>query len=189
MIIIYTGNGKGKTSASIGQAIRAHGQALRVAFCQFMKSNVHAGEQKVLAQLLGDGFFIGGCGFFKKEEDRPMHRAKALETLAWAKSQLAMRDMLVLDEALYALRAGLLLREEIEQLISLAEMDVPEEDTAEGLGSESDLNTKAKKSIHLVFSGRDAPDWLVERAHTVSVIQEEKHAWKAGIKATRGIEF
>lgn len=184
MIIVYTGNGKGKTSASVGQAIRAYGQGLRVAFCQFMKKDVHAGEQKVLAQLLGDGFFIGGCGFFKKEEDRPLHRAKALETLAWAKEQLPKRDIIVLDETLYALRAGLLLREEIEELICLAEASM-----AEGVVSDIDDKTKAKKSVHLVFSGRDVPDWLVERAHTVSVIQEEKHAWKAGIKATRGIEF
>ncbi len=176
MIIIYTGNGKGKTSASVGQAIRAHGQGLRVAFCQFMKSDVHAGEQKVLAELLDDGFLIGGCGFFRKEEDRPIHRAKALETLAWAHAQLAKRDMIVLDETLYALRSSLLLREEIEGLIDAAQSVNP-------------ATKKGDTGVHLVFSGRDAPDWLIERAHTVSVIQEEKHAWKAGIKATRGIEF
>ncbi len=180
MIIIYTGNGKGKTSASVGQAIRAYGQGLRVAFCQFMKSNVHAGEQKVLAELLGDGFLIGGCGFFRKEEDRPTHRAKALETLAWAYAQLAQRDMIVLDETLYALRSGLLLREEIEGLISAAE-------AIELDYVKNEAETKKNTGVHLVFSGRDAPDWLIERAHTVSVIQEEKHAWKAGIKATRGI--
>lgn len=176
MIIIYTGNGKGKTSASVGQAIRAHGQGLRVAFCQFMKSDVHAGEQKVLAELLGTRFFIGGCGFFRKEEDRPKHRAKALETLAWVQNELPHCDMIVLDEALYALRSGLLLRKEIEVLI----------ESATAIEQARQNNNAGP---HIVLSGRDAPGWLIERAHTVSVIQEEKHAWKSGIKATKGIEF
>lgn len=175
MLIIYTGNGKGKTSASVGQAIRAHGQGLRVAFCQFMKSDVHAGEQKVLAQLLGQAFHIGGCGFFRKEEDRPVHRAKALETLTWVQKQISHMDLIVLDEVLYALRSGLLLGEEIESLIDLAQ-------------SQERPNSK-NTGVHVVLSGRDAPDWLIERAHTVSVIHEEKHAWKAGIKAMKGIEF
>lgn len=175
MIIIYTGDGKGKTCASVGQAIRAHGQGLRVAFCQFMKSDVHAGEQKVLAQLLGQGFHIGGCGFFRKEEDRSAHRAKALETLTWVQKQIPHSDLIVLDEALYALRSSLLLCEEIEALIDLAQNQERPKNKDTG--------------VHLIFSGRDAPDWLMERAHTVSVIHEEKHAWKAGIKAMKGIEF
>lgn len=169
MILVYTGNGKGKTCASVGQALRAYGHGLNVAFCQFMKSNVQAGEQKVLAELLGARFHIGGCGFFRKEEERPKHRAKALETLAWASEQLETCHMLVLDEILYALRAELVTRHEIEALIQKAE--------------------QKEHAVHIVLSGRDAPNWLIEIAHTVSVIQEEKHAWKAGIKATPGIEF
>ncbi|MFI3270647.1 MAG: cob(I)yrinic acid a,c-diamide adenosyltransferase [Pseudomonadota bacterium] len=188
MIIIYTGNGKGKTSASVGQAIRAYGQGLSVGFCQFMKSDVQAGEQKILAELLGTTFHIGGCGFFRKEEDRPKHRAKALETLAWVHHQLANLDLIVLDESLYALRSGLLMREEIEALIDATEAIRQERSQQKSEENEGHKAT-CDGQIHLVFSGRDAPDWLIERAHTVSVIQEEKHAWKAGIKATRGIEF
>lgn len=167
MIIVYTGNGKGKTSASVGQTIRALGQELRVAFCQFMKSNQHAGEQTMLTQLLGDLFHIGGCGFFRKEEERPKHRALAEETLAWAYQHIPTCDLLVMDEILYAVRAGLVEQKEVEQLIELAN----------------------KHSTHLVLSGRDAPEWLIEQADTVSEIQEIKHAWKSGIKATKGIEY
>ena len=64
MLLVYTGDGKGKTSACVGQAIRAAGQGLPVAFVQFMKSDVQAGEQKMLAALTGITLHIGGCGFF-----------------------------------------------------------------------------------------------------------------------------
>jgi cob(I)alamin adenosyltransferase len=81
MILIYTGNGKGKTSACVGQALRALGQGLRVAFGQFMKKEGVGGEQLVLAQLLGEKFRAGGLGFLRVEEDRPKHREAALHTL------------------------------------------------------------------------------------------------------------
>ena len=64
MILIYTGNGKGKTSACVGQALRALGQDLRVGFGQFMKKDVHAGEQVMLQRLLGENYRAGGRGFF-----------------------------------------------------------------------------------------------------------------------------
>lgn len=71
MIIVYTGNGKGKTSACIGQAMRALGRDFAVGFGQFMKQPGCAGEQTVLARLLGDDFLAGGKGFLRREEDRP----------------------------------------------------------------------------------------------------------------------
>ena len=74
MIIVYTGNGKGKTSACIGQAMRALGRDFAVGFGQFMKQPGCAGEQTVLARLLGDDFLAGGKGFLRREEDRPAHR-------------------------------------------------------------------------------------------------------------------
>ena len=63
MILVYTGNGKGKTSACLGQVVRALGSGLRVAFAQFMKESGCAGEQQVLERLLGADFLAGGCGF------------------------------------------------------------------------------------------------------------------------------
>ena len=101
MLLIYTGNGKGKTSASVGQTIRAHGQGLTVAFGQFMKRPGQAGEQKVLSIMLENRFFAGGPGFFRDEEEREKHRGAALEVLRWAEDMLAGVDMLVLDDGLF----------------------------------------------------------------------------------------
>lgn len=70
MILVYTGNGKGKTSACVGQAVRALGQNMTVAFGQFMKRDGQAGEQRMLAQWLGPRFLAGGEGFLRREEDR-----------------------------------------------------------------------------------------------------------------------
>ena len=136
MIIVYTGNGKGKTSACIGQAMRALGRDFAVGFGQFMKQPGCAGEQTVLARLLGDDFLAGGKGFLRREEDRPAHREAALATLDWARQRLERRAR-----------------------------------------------------CHLVLSGRDAPDWLVETADLVTEMGEIKHPWRAGIKAAPGIEF
>ena len=95
MILVYTGDGKGKTSACTGQAVRAMGQGMTVAFGQFMKRDGQAGEQAMLAQWLGPRFLAGGCGFLRRDEDRPAHREAALQVLAWARRQMAEADMLV----------------------------------------------------------------------------------------------
>jgi len=167
MILIYTGNGKGKSSACVGQAVRAIGQGLRVAFLQFMKKEGMAGEQLVLYQLLGERFRAGGRGFLRVEEDRPQHREAALNALHWAFDALPLVDMLVLDEALYALGAGILLQEELHGLMD-----------------------KARRcDVHLVLSGRGLPAWLEEEADLITEMEERKHPWQQGHTATRGIEF
>lgn len=167
MILIYTGEGKGKTSACVGQAVRAHGQGLRVGFAQFMKRPDQAGEQKVLKQLLSDNFFSGGRGFFRQEKTRTEHRDAALAVLAWAQGVMERVDMLVLDESLYALSSGLLLEEEVRTLSASAH----------------------QKGIHLVLSGRGAPEWLCEEADLVTEMKPIKHHYNKGIPAAKGIEF
>ncbi|SDF17897.1 cob(I)yrinic acid a,c-diamide adenosyltransferase [Desulfovibrio legallii] len=167
MILVYTGDGKGKTSACVGQAVRALGQNLRVAFGQFMKRDGQAGEQALLAQWLGPRFLAGGPGFLRREEDRPAHREAALRVLDWAKTQLKTVDLLVLDEALYALKAQVLTRQEVEELLALARAN----------------------ECHLVLSGRNAPDWLVQAADLVTSMTEIKHPWRTGVTATAGIEY
>jgi cob(I)alamin adenosyltransferase len=167
MILIYTGNGKGKTSACVGQALRAIGQGLRVAFVQFMKKEGVGGEQLVLSQLLGEKFRAGGLGFLRVEEDRPKHREAALHTLHWAFDVLPHVDMLVLDESLYALGSGILLPEELRELADRAR----------------------RCDAHLVLSGRGLPEWLEAEADLITVMEERKHPWQQGHSATRGIEF
>ena len=167
MILVYTGNGKGKTSACVGQAVRAVGAGLRVAFVQFMKKEGVAGEQLVLYQLLGEKYRAGGRGFLRTEEDRPLHREAALNTLHWVFEILPHVDMLVLDETLYALSAGILLPEEVRGLM----------DKARGC------------KVHLVLSGRGLPAWLEDEADLVTEMEERKHPWQQGHGAVRGIEF
>ena len=204
MLIIYTGNGKGKTSACVGQLIRAHGHGMRTAFAQFMKRSVDAGEQLFLANLLGDNFIAGGEGFFYSglggqsvtstpvsgyfqqsnlqrefsqtpEQDRQafqdkkrlLHREAVMKTLQWAEERIPQLDMLVLDEALYALGSELLSKDELLGIIAKCRAN----------------------NTHLVLSGRGLPDWLKAQAELVSEIQAVKHPYAQGIKAQRGIEF
>lgn len=155
MLLVYTGNGKGKTSACVGQAIRALGQGLTVAFGQFMKRTGRPGEQRELAKLLGQHFLASGAGFYR-DNDHATHRAKAEQLLAWVGERLTQGvDMLILDESIYALNHGLLLEEELRGLIT----------RCQGQG------------CHSVLSGRAAPDWLVALADIISDIAEVKHVY------------
>lgn len=168
MLLIYTGNGKGKTSAGTGQALRACGQGLRTTFVQFMKSDTKAGEQRLLPEILGSNrFHVGGCGFFRNEAERPKHREKALETLEWCRTAASDSDMLVADELLYALGQQLITRPELEELIAHC----------------------AAGGCHLVLTGRGLPDWLAEMADLITEMREIKHPYAAGIPATKGVEF
>ena len=167
MILVNTGNGKGKTTASIGQAIRALGQEHTVAFAQFMKRDKQAGEQYMLHKLLGDFFYAPGDGFLIKPEQFPAHRATSEKIILWAKERIIEVDMLVLDEALYALTSELLTKEELKELIALARSN----------------------NTHLVLSGRGAPQWLIDEADLVTEMTEIKHHYKKGIPAQKGIEF
>ncbi len=167
MIIVYTGNGKGKTSACLGQVLRALGRGLSVAFAQFFKRKGEAGEQLMLEKLLGENFLAGGLGFFTKEEDRPAHSEAARATLAWAQARLSLVDVLILDESIYALRAGLLSREDLRSLM------------AKCRGQEK----------HLVLSGRDFPEDMLDEADTVTSMTEVRHPWQKGQAAVPGVDY
>lgn len=168
MIVVYTGEGKGKTSAALGQLVRALGRGLRAACVQFMKRADVAGEQQVLRRLLGEDFRAGGLGFFRDQKDYPGHRAACLEALNWAENRLALGvQVCVLDESIYALNHDLLLREELENLLDAA----------------------AQRNAHVVLTGRSAPEWLVDRADIVTEMTCRKHHYALGRHAVRGVEF
>lgn len=167
MILVYTGPGKGKTSACLGQTVRALGSGLRVAFAQFMKRDGEAGEQAFLRQCLGDDFLAGGAGFFRREEDRPLHRAAAERTLAWARERLPDVDVLILDESLYALGKDLLTLHELQVL----------------------LKECRQHETHLVLSGRGFPADMLDEVDMVTEMQEVRHPWQQGQGAVRGIDF
>lgn len=167
MIYVYTGNGKGKTSACIGQVVRARGRGLRVAFVQFMKRDGEAGEQVLLKELLGDDFFAAGEGFFRQEPDRPKHRDAALRGLAWAESRTGQADVLIADEILYALGKKLLLEEEVKTLIRHARA----------------------RETHLVLSGRGLPEALTPEVDLITEMMEIRHPWRTGQSAVPGLDF
>lgn len=167
MLLIYTGDGKGKTSACVGQAIRALGQNMDVVFGQFMKKDDQAGEQRMLKKLLPGRFLASGAGFYRRA-NFDTHRAKALELLDWVAGQLDKHpDMLILDETLYALGHELITETEIRTLVTRC----------------------AAQNCHLVLSGRGAPTWLVKLADIVSDMNEIKHIHAQGGTAQPGIEF
>jgi len=157
VIVVYTGDGKGKTSAALGQILRALGHGLRVACAQFMKSN------------LGDDFLVGGLGFFRDNQDRVRHREAALSTLAWASSKVAADDVnvLVLDEVLYALSAGVLEQEELQALLDRAR----------------------ERNVHLILTGRGLPEWLGGQADLITEMLPVKHPFNQGQGALKGIDF
>lgn len=168
MLLIYTGQGKGKTSACVGQALRALGQGLRVGFGQFMKHDGLAGEQTMLSQMLGENFLASGAGFYRNPAEFARHRAAAQTLLAWAAERLAAGlDMLILDEALYALGHELISQDEVQCLVDQC----------------------CAARTHLVLSGRGAPDWLVQQADIVSEINVVRHIFAQGGTACKGIEF
>ena len=168
MIVVYTGEGKGKTSAALGQIMRAKGHGLRVACAQFMKRGGVAGEQAVLADLLGEDYHAGGMGFMRDQRDFPRHRDAALATLKWAEDRLAEPiHVLVLDEILYALGAGLIDQGELRSILDAAQTG----------------------NIHLVLTGRGMPEWLRVRADMITELVAVKHPYSRGEAAQRGIDF
>lgn len=168
LIMVYTGNGKGKTTAAVGQTVRAMGAGMKVAFGQFLKRDGQAGEQIMLKSMLGNDFFASGQGFYRDKKDRDKHRAGVLDLINWVHNRIEDNcRLIVLDEAVYALNMELLKQDELIEIIDRA----------------------AKHGVSLILTGRNIPDWLMERADMVSEIAESKHHFQNNIPARKGIEF
>ena len=165
-IILYTGNGKGKTTAAIGLALRAFGHGMRVCVIQFIKSNSATGEHKAISQL-GDRFQIHamGRGFVLKPCGTPEDRAAAKDAIALARSKMNDCDMLILDEVNCAVDLKLLDAGEIVELVK-----------------------SRPPHLHLVMTGRAAPQALIELADTATEMKNIKHAGDSGSPAVNGIE-
>lgn len=173
LIIVHTGNGKGKTTAALGLAVRAWGDGLRVLILQFIKGSWKYGELETL-RILGEmngrmEVRRGGRGFSQRDtEDKAEHRKAAQEAWREALEEITASrwDLIVLDEINYAVKFGLV---EIEQVM--------------------DLLDKKPLELHLVLTGRDARPELIERADLVTEMRLIKHPYQEGIKAQKGIEF
>jgi cob(I)alamin adenosyltransferase len=169
-ILIFTGDGKGKTTASLGMALRAHGHGIPVAIIQFVKSDVKTGEFIALSKLPGVEIFVTGRGFVPPETDPRFaeHRRAAEEGLRIA-SEAACSGrygLVILDEGCYAVARGLIAEEFVLRL----------------------LKEKAP-GVTVVLTGRDATEGLIAAADTVSEIRCVKHGFDIGLKATKGVEY
>jgi cob(I)alamin adenosyltransferase len=171
LILVNTGNGKGKTTAALGMALRAWGQGMRVLIIQFIKGGWKYGELKAAEKLTPD-FEIRqmGEGFIKGEDDSSLdeHCLAARQALETAKREIAAgkHDLIVLDEVLYAINYGLVKLEDVLEI----------------------LNQKPEK-LHLVLTGRNAPPQIIERADLVTEMREVKHPFTQGVAAQKGIEY
>lgn len=169
IIIVNTGNGKGKSSSGFGMAIRALGHGMKVGIVQFIKGAMATGEEQFLRRFPDEvSFHAMGEGYTWETQDRERDVAKAGE--AWQQAKRFLADpsigMVVLDELNIALKYRYL---DIDTVIA-------------------DLLERPAMQ-HVVITGRGAPPELVEIADTVTEMNVVKHAFKAGIAAQAGTEW
>lgn len=166
LVIVHTGDGKGKTTAALGLALRAFGAGLRVLILQFIKGKKDSGELKAL-KLLGVEIRQCGLGFITKENFAEQKKsARIALDLAQKEILSGDWDLIILDEINYAVKFGLVDAPELLELIKIR-----------------------PPTLHLVFTGRDALPELVEVADLVTEMKLIKHPFQKGIAAQSGIEF
>lgn len=166
LIQVYTGNGKGKTTAALGLAMRATGQGLKVGFIQFLK-NEPCGEHAFLSRYHAfDILQMSTVDIFTGAEEKL--REEAQQTLACSEKEMlsGQYDLLILDEVFIAVGKGLVT---IKQLM--------------------DLLDKKPESVELVLTGRYAPPEIVQRADLVTEMCLIKHPFYQGVAARCGIEY
>lgn len=166
---VYTGNGKGKTTASLGLALRALGHGLSVCMVQFMKGKIEYGEVKAARQL--DGLEIRQFGrpeFVDREHPLPIDRQLARRGLDYAKKIIEELeyDMVILDEINVAIDWGLI---DLEEVVALLRGRPPE--------------------VEIVLTGRHAKEVLIEMADLVTEMREIKHYFRRGIVSREGIDY
>ncbi len=173
MLMIFTGDGKGKTTAALGQALRAVGDGRRVLMVQFIKGPWHSGEDdsyKLLAPhfqivKMGKGF----VGIMGDKLPREEHIQAAHEALAFAEKEIRSGkwNIVILDEINNALTLNLVTQVEVQQVI----------DAAEG------------KVEHIILTGRKAASQFIEEADLVTEMKEIKHPYAVGVHGTKGVEY
>jgi cob(I)alamin adenosyltransferase len=168
VLLVNTGNGKGKSSAAFGVAARALGHGLQVAVVQFVKGRTDTGEEAVLGRLPGVRWHVMGEGFTWETQDAGRDAAAA--RAAWEVAAGYLRDpgigLVLLDELTYAFKYQWL----------------PLDDVLAAFAARPPMQ-------HVIVTGRAAPEALIDAADTVTEMQPVKHAFKAGIKAMPGMEF
>ena len=168
LVIVNTGDGKGKSTAAFGIVMRAVARGWRVCVIQFIKSGKWKVGEEAVGRQLGVDWLQGGDGF---TWDAPnLEESEGRANAAWALAARALAsgdyELVVLDEITYPLNWGWLDREEVIAAI----------------------RGRAER-VNVVATGRDAPDELVAVADTVTEMRKVKHAYDSGIAARRGLDF
>lgn len=167
LVIVHTGKGKGKSTAAFGLALRAFGRGKTVKVYQFMKvPSARFGEHRLFENL---GIPIEGLGDGFSWKSRDLEHSAELARAGWARAEATLlageHFMVVLDEIMYPLRYGWL---PLEPVLTCLRQRPPH--------------------VHVVLTGRNAPEELVELADTVTEMTLVKHHFQAGVPAQRGIE-
>ncbi len=172
LLIIYTGDGKGKTTAALGMTIRAVGYDWNVCIIQFIKGSWKYGELDGIKKLspnvelnvMGEGF----VGIIDDKKSFEQHRAAAKKAFEMALEKISSGkyNLVILDELNVAVNLGLVSQDELEQI----------------------LNARPEK-LHLVITGRGATKWLIDKADLVTEMKEIKHPFRKGILAQKGVDF
>ncbi len=173
MLYIFTGNGKGKTTAAVGQAMRAVGDGKRVLMVQFIKGPWRSGEDESSRRLAPEFLLVkkgrGFVGIMGDTLPREEHEAAAREALAYAAHEAASGtwNIVILDEVNNAASLGLVSKEAVLAFVDGASGTVED----------------------IILTGRDAPPEFIDRADLVTEMREVKHPFERGVKGRRGIEY
>jgi len=168
LLVVYTGHGKGKTTAALGLVFRALGRGFRVAVVQFIKGKWKTGERVFAAGLPDLDFHVMGRGFTWESDDLSRDRGAAREAWETAKSFMrgAEHDVIVLDELTYCVHYGFVSLDEVLKALQ----DRP-------------------GHVHVVVTGRNAPKELLALADLVTEMKSVKHPFEHGARAQPGIDF
>ena len=168
LVMVNTGNGKGKTTAALGMLLRAWGHNMRVVMLQFVKSSTADYGEHRAARRIGIEILARGAGFTRRGKNAEANKRLAIELWDLAKDKInsGTYHMVILDELTYPLQYGWLLVEEV-----------------------IDVLRHRPGEVHVVITGRDAPQELIDFADVVTESKDIKHHLRKGIKAQAGVEF
>ncbi|MEW5805756.1 MAG: cob(I)yrinic acid a,c-diamide adenosyltransferase [Acidobacteriota bacterium] len=171
LVVVFTGDGKGKTSAALGIALRGSGHRMKTCMIKFIKGTVPSGEDDAVKRIPEIKMLNAGKGFYRILGDRfsvDIHKQAAREGLKLASKAIkSLRyDIVILDEINVAVHLGLIPFSEVKRLIELK-----------------------PSSLHLILTGRNARKALINLADMVTEMKEIKHPFKKKISAARGIDF
>jgi cob(I)alamin adenosyltransferase len=168
LIVVFTGDGKGKTTAALGVLLRAWGHDLRAVMISFIKAKSGNWGEQQAARKMGVEVIATGRGFTWLSEDLEEDKALAGEgwRLAQEKISSGQYDVVILDEFTYPLSYGWLPLQEV-----------------------LDFLVNRPKRVNIIVTGRDAPQPLIEAADLVTDMREVKHPYNSGLKALPGIDF